>query len=724
MAFIFLVNAFYSFSQNSEIDSLQRILRQQNSSSHNPSLNDSIRINTLARLSHAYLVEKDFSTSMKYARISQNMAEKLVKINKSKEAKQFYANSFMTVAETFKGQEDFSNALKQYKKELALREETGDKKQLAICLNNIGSIYNLQDNYSLSLEYSFKALQMMELASDKREIARIYNNIGIAYDKQGNTDKALEYYKKELEEGIKLKDRTSIATGYTNIGTVYAQQGKFDDALAEFNKFLNMAKEDNNNIHIAKAFLNIANIYDIKGEYAKALETHSKALKIFEEVGSRNELALSNLNIGYLYVTLLEKNIGNKNHNATQAKLFLDKAMLYYEKGGQINGISSCYDALSYLEELKGNHKNSLNYYKNYIRFKDSVVNQENTAKSVRAEMNYEFDKKESASNLEQEKKEVIAKQENEKQKSIRNLFIIAFAFMLVLAVFIFRGYHQKRKINRLISYQKSEVEEQKSLVEKNQKQIIDSINYAKRIQSSILSNDNILKKAFPESFIFYSPKDIVSGDFYWFYSIPNTTETIVVVADCTGHGVPGAFLSMVGSTLLNEIVGHKNITDPAGIIKALNVGLSTTLVTKHKEETHSDGMDISICKIDSVTRRLLFAGANQSIYLVEGNNLEKIESQINSINGVFDLLDNANFASIEKHLTTGTCLFMSTDGYADQIGEETRKKFLNSRFEKLMVNISQLSASAQCNEIENAYQTWKGNQKQIDDILVIGIKV
>jgi len=294
---------------------------------------------------------------------------------------------------------------------------------------------------------------------------------------------------------------------------------------------------------------------------------------------------------------------------------------------------------------------------------------------------------------------------------------------MLILAIFIFKSYHQKRKINNLISSQKLEVEKQKHSVEKNQKQIIDSINYAKRIQTSMLPSETILKKAFPQSFIMYKPKDIVSGDFYWFYSIPGTSESVIVLADCTGHGVPGAFLSMVGTTLLNEIVGHKNITDPASILKSLNSGLTSTLVSK-KEETHSDGMEISILKIDNASHKLFFAGANQTVYIVHENQVEKIEPQVYSIDGAFDLEGNLEFTSIKKDLKHSTSIFISTDGYADQMGEATRKKFLSSRFEKLLAEIHTLSADEQLVQLEQNFSSWKGNQKQVDDILVIGIKI
>ncbi|MBI2723030.1 MAG: tetratricopeptide repeat protein [Bacteroidetes bacterium] len=722
--FIFTIGNHFLLAQNRTIDSLHRILKTINSTVSKTTLNDTIRIKILHNLSKEYLNNKQFATAMKYARIAQLISEKIVARYQNNTAKFFLANSYKVIADNYRWKEDLPNALKQRKKELVIREQIENQVLVAQCLNSIGNIYNVQDNFALALESFFKALKAFEKTNDKKAITRTYNGIGIAYARQGNRLKALEYYNKGLKEGEKLKDRNAIETGLINIGTVYVDQGKFEEALKVFSQFLKMAEEDGNIAFIANGYLNIGNVYDVTGKYPKALEMFFNALKLHEEVGSKSDIALTHLNIGFVYVSLAKTIPANKNYNATQAKIYIIKALEHYEKSGQIDKLSYCYEALSLLNEYKKNYQESLSNFKTYVKYKDSILNQANTAKSVRAEMNYEFEKKETITNLQQEKKEVVARQENEKQKTIRNFFIIGFIFMLILAGVIFRSNHQKKQVNELITSQKKQVEEQKFLLEKNQKEIIDSINYAKRIQSSILSNNIILSTAFPQSFILYQPKDIVSGDFYWFYSLPGTSQTIIVVADCTGHGVPGAFLSMVGSTLLNDIVCHKNIFDPAEIIKALNAGLTTTLISKQQEDTNTDGMDISVCKIDSVSLILQFAGANQTLYLCSKNGLEKLNSQIYSLNGVFDLLGIGNFSSIQKQLLPNTSIFMATDGYADQMGEISGKKFLTSRFEKLLTEIHTLNSADQALSIENTFNTWKGKNKQIDDILVIGLKV
>lgn len=723
IVFLLLSISRSGIAQTFLIDSLHIALKKYNAGANNLNLSDTSRVIVLNRLSHEYAQLRDFSTAMKYARIAQNIAEKLVKFKACEATKTQLANSFQSVAYIHWAREDFNNALKQYRNELVLRKQLKDKKALGHCLNQVGAVLNYQDDLAQSLEYFFKALKVVEETGDEVEIANIYNSLGVAYNRQKNTTKAIEYYSKELAIGEKLKDKGIIATGHTNIGAVYAELGNYNRALKEFSLFLQSAKEEGQQYNIALGYLNLGDIYIRMGDYEKALDASNSALTLFEEMDNKYESSVACFNKGNAFLQLARQREKGRKTNLQQAEVYLRKALALFEKGGQISDMSLCFSALSSLDSCLGNDRGSLENFKKYILYRDSLLSQENTAKSVRAEMNYEFEKKEASSNIEQEKKEAIAKQENDKQKALRNLFIIAFGFMLLLALFIARNYQQKRKVNRVISAQKKEVEEQKWIVEKNQKQIIDSINYAKRIQSSMLPNQQILKKAFPESFIYYKPKDIVSGDFYWFQSLPGTSEILLVLADCTGHGVPGAFLSMVGTTLLNEIVCHKNIHDPAKIMVALNSGLVSTLSSK-KEETHSDGMDISICRINYNTNELSFAGANQTLYITSGDGIEKLEAQVISIDGVFDLAGYSHITSIKENLSPGTSIFMSTDGFADQTGQATGKKFMSSRFEDLLVKLHEVPAQDQLNYLETSFEDWKGSQKQIDDILVIGFRV
>jgi serine phosphatase RsbU (regulator of sigma subunit) len=722
IAILFLLTNGRISAQGSKIDSLLLVVKTLNAESSSASLDDTVRINTLITLSKEYVALRDYSKAMKYASISKIISEKLVTAVDIAISKNWLANSIQSIAFCFENQENYANALVQYKRELALREDVGEKHKIANCLNKIGELYNSQDNLDASLDYYYKALKIIDEINFKDEALTVYNNIGIAYDRQKNYDKSLEYYNKVLSLSTLMGDKNTMGISYSNIGTVFAEQGKNKKALDHFFKFLKNAEESDNKKNIAIAYLNIANVYEVEGNLDKSFEMQYKAIKVFEELGNQSELALIKANMGSSYLSAAKNNKGDRSKNISEATKYLNESLQLYLKIGQIESISQIYFELSELEKLKKNFENSLQDYKMHIHYRDSLNKVEDNEKSIRAEMNYEFDQKENLVKLEQERQQAIAKEESEKQKALLYLFVVAFIFMVILAVFIFRSSQHKQKANRIILLQKQEVERQKNIVEDKQFQILSSINYAKRIQESILISEDQITAHIPDLFITYIPKDIVSGDFYWYSKQGN--ESFIVVADCTGHGVPGAFLSMVGSTLLNEIINHKKLSDPSLIIKELATSLSDTLVNKDKEAFNQDGMDISICKINHDTKKLYFAGANQPIYIVDKKETNEIKSQISSINGIFAMNKNEKITTFEWTLKPNTMVYMSTDGFVDQIGEVTKKKYLSSRYEKLLHEINELPVEKQNQILEETFEEWKGDSKQIDDVLIIGFKI
>lgn len=708
--------------QSHKIDSLLADIKNLNAESSSASLDDTLRINTLINLSSEYVLLRDYSKAIKYASIAKIISEKLVNAVDIAVSKNWLANSIHSIAYTFENQENYANALAQYKKELALREELGNNLKTSLCLNKIGELYNYQDNFATSLDYYYRALKLIDEVNFKNEVLTVYNNLGITYDRQKNYQKALEYYNKVLKLSTELGDKNTMGISYSNMGTVYAEQGKNEQSIEYFYKFLKIAEESGNKKNIAIAYLNISNIYDMLDDFDKAFETQFKALKIFEEIGNQGDLALINENIGVSFLSKIKRTPLDKTKNIGEAKKYFTTALQLYQKTGQLEGIGQSYEYLSEIENLTGNHEKSLQYYKTYIQYRDSLTKLIDNEKSIRAEMNYEFDQKENLNKLEQARKQDAAKEINDKQKALLNLFIVAFVFMVVLAIFIFRSNRHKQKANKIIMLQKAEVERQKVLVEEKQRQILSSINYARRIQESILIDEGQITAHLPELFITYLPKDIVSGDFYWYSK--QGDESFIVVADCTGHGVPGAFLSMVGSTLLNEIINHKKILGPAQIINALATGLSGTLVNKDKEELNTDGMDISICKINHKTKKLYFVGANQSLYIVDHTSATEIKPQISSINGIFAVDKTKKITVFELELKDDVMIYLSTDGFVDQIGEATNKKFLSSRYEKLLLHLYSLSLEKQRYVLEETFEDWKGDAKQTDDVLVIGFKI
>lgn len=264
---------------------------------------------------------------------------------------------------------------------------------------------------------------------------------------------------------------------------------------------------------------------------------------------------------------------------------------------------------------------------------------------------------------------------------------------------------------------------ERTKTIEQQKKKIVDSISYAEKIQRSILPSKEVIKKYFPESFILFKPRDVVSGDFYW---ITQTEENSVFIAtaDCTGHGVPGAFMSMIGNTLLNEIVGTKQILRPSEILTQLNYGIIEAL-TRHSnsEDAQTDGMDISLCKVNFDTQKIEIALANHIVLICKDNKIQAIEGNADSIGGIFSMRETPVFKNIEVPLEKGMRLYLFSDGVQDQFGGEKNEKYTRKRLEKTIIDSTNISMKEQGKLIEQEFLSWKGQRAQLDDVLILGIQ-
>jgi len=268
---------------------------------------------------------------------------------------------------------------------------------------------------------------------------------------------------------------------------------------------------------------------------------------------------------------------------------------------------------------------------------------------------------------------------------------------------------------------EKEIVENIKSVLEEKNKDITDSINYAKRIQEAILPSQAAILKNFPDSFIYYRPKDIVSGDFYWFAEVED--YFFIAAVDCTGHGIPGAFMSLIASTLLNEIVKNKKEVAPAQILQSLNNGIIESLKQSDSDSSSRDGMDMAICRVDKKKANLVFAGAARPFYHIRDQKLTEIKGQGYPIGGHYGLM-NLKYSNSEIELQSGDVFYISSDGYADQFKYGDRKKFSTKRLKNLLQEISLHSMQKQQEFLNEAFENWRGEEKQIDDILIVGIRI
>ena len=312
-----------------------------------------------------------------------------------------------------------------------------------------------------------------------------------------------------------------------------------------------------------------------------------------------------------------------------------------------------------------------------------------------------------------QNAQKLIEVQKSEIHHKKRELYITLTLLLLLTScsVVLYIYYRDKKRTNQLLEIQNSN--------------ILDSITYAKCIQQSILIDEEEIKKILPDFFIYYQPKDIVSGDFYWFSQIAD--KVFIAVVDCTGHGVPGAFMSLIANTLLNKIVNEKGISDPAHILKHLHNDITESLQQEKDNNRSYDGMDMALCVIDKSKNKIKYAGAINPLYIVHEGNVDVIKADMQPIGGrkLRGAADNSRkFTTHTITIKTGMSLYMFSDGYVDQFGEVIRKKFSTERFRALLLDIQVHDMSRQKEIIQNTMDEWKGSFKQIDDMLVVGMKI
>lgn len=292
-------------------------------------------------------------------------------------------------------------------------------------------------------------------------------------------------------------------------------------------------------------------------------------------------------------------------------------------------------------------------------------------------------------------------------------------AVFLILIIYFYDA--SKKKFVRALRLAKSEVETQKKALELQQEDIVASINYAKKIQMAVLPHEEIVTRGIPLSFFLYMPRDIVSGDFYWYHEI-DRDNYILVVADCTGHGVPGAFMTVIGSNLLTQIVKENNITSPSQILLQLDQRINETLKQDHARYSEvQDGMDLSIVRVNKSKREFVYTSAKRTAYFIRNNAISELKGSKFSIGGMRS--GTKTFEEIVMQYDTDDLLYMFTDGYIDQFGGPDNKKFMIKRFRELVLRINKLPMPDQQRKLNETITSWIGSNEQTDDILVCGIR-
>ena len=590
---------------------------------------------------------------------------------------------------------------------LALAKRLPEKNWESMCYSMLGVYEKDRGNLPLSLEYQLLSLEINEDRKDSASIAINYVDIGVIHKLMDDTEKALEYQLKACAILERMGMESRLASTYGNIGTIYQKKKQVKEALFYYNKVLSISEKTKDSINIAKCYFNIGTAYIDNGHPDDGLPYIEKAKAIVELLGDETGMAKVYFRLGMIYT---EK----KQYAAALNILTRSYALSVKLRSLMLTSESS--GALYELYSKTGNYKEALKYHEKYIEARDSLVNEQKSKEVARKGMQYEFDKKQEQQRMEQEKKDALAQAEVNHQRLIRNGFIGGFILMLMLALVVYKGYFDKKAANRMILTQKS-------IVEEKNKQITDSINYAQKIQAAIFLPEEEFRKFLPQSFILLKPKDIVSGDFYWITR--SGSQVIYATADCTGHGVPGGFMSMLGTSLLNEIVNEKGITQPADILNTLRDKVITSLRQSGNTGETRDGMDISIISLDMVSLTLTYSAANNSSYIVRdtGKGKELIELPASKQPVGFSYSPEP-FTQQTVQVRSGDALYTFTDGYADQFGGANGKKFKYRQLKDLFVAISSKPLHEQKSLLDQTIETWRGNLEQVDDILVVGVVV
>ncbi|HZL76717.1 MAG TPA: tetratricopeptide repeat protein [Bacteroidales bacterium] len=520
-----------------------------------------------------------------------------------------------------------------------------------------GNIFESFGDYEKTLNFWLEAYKKSVEISDIESEGESCSQLGLIYSRLCNFQKALEYFNKGLMIREELGDENATASSLNRIGMVLRQTKKYEESLEYYFRSLEIRKKNNQLSAIPWTLLGIANTYEDMKRYPESLDYYEKGIK----GGDKRCTMQCMMGAGRIY---------SRTGDAAHAEKRLEQSLLMAQELNSMVLIAEAHSALATHYELFKKPDKALKSFKQYLKARETFQSNEVQSKLSNIEVAHAVEKSE-----------------------------------------------QEKEIYRL---RHVELKSAYDIIEEKNKDITASINYASRIQRAMLPGPSEIKGFSSKSFILYLPKDIVSGDFYWFSEIKS--KLILVAGDCTGHGVPGALMSMLGISFLEEIVNEREITESGQILNELRKEVQRALHQKGIREEAKDGMDIALCVIDRSKKTIQFSGAYNSLYLIRMGELIEYPADRMPI-GIFDLSDKG-FSSQDISFLPGDIIYMFSDGYADQFGGPNNKKFKNSALKELLTKIHGLPLKEQKKRLESEFLKWKGDNPQTDDVLVIGMKL
>lgn len=590
---------------------------------------------------------------------------------------------------------------------------------------NQGLIYTSEGKFTLAYLNLFKALKIFEKHKlwDKATIAAY--DIGEIYFEKNDLKKALQYCRLSLSFEKLSPNQLQRAYNLFCLGKIYNESGDLDTALIYYSLSENIHRTHGMTNLLPPVLNSKATALFQQGNYKQALESVGEALKINEAGNDTSGICVNYSCIASLYI---------KKGNYAEAEKYIQKALKMIKPKMYFALYCEIYEQAAVISGKLGKFKSAYEYLSHFNLYNDSLRNNNDKRQQEEISEIYQSEKKEQELKLaktENEKKTLALDKSEEagKRKSLQlYMALIGGILLLVLVGFMIRSNIIRKRTNKMLAEknkiiyeQHTEVIHQKLLVEEKNKEITDSINYARRIQLGILPSSEEITQSFPNHFVLYHPKDIVSGDFYWCKKLEN--GNLIAAVDCTGHGVPGGFMSMLGNTLLNQSIKETELTTPARALDYVNRELPHNLKSHDKEMNIRDGMDIALCRIDEKNKKLMYSGANNPLWIVRNKQCIELKPDKQPITASTDA-EKLPFTHNTFDLQTNDMVYLFTDGYADQFGGPKGKKFKYSNLQKFLCALSKLDLKLQHKQLEEEFFTWRGDLEQLDDVLIIGIRI
>ncbi len=679
------------------------------------------------------------------------------------------------------------SSLIYFQKQKALAEEKGYKKEVGRVCNNLSYFYYRQGENKKALEKARQALDIFKELEDSTRIASAYNFQGNAYLRMSSLPDALDAYLNALSIHKALGNEEELGKLHLNVGNIWYKMKEYAKAKKRYKKSLELAEKSGDKRMLAKVYGNLATVQEDLGKIDQALPYYKKCLRYQKKAKDKKGMAIFHLSIGSLYLdSLRELEEGKRKRSPVfdsvtfhtrRAKEIAFEAGVKGEQASVLNqmgrvalmlgkprqAIENCKKALRIAQEhslgeevlearrsLAKAHARSGSYQKAYAyrtdaaSLRDSLFNKEKSRKIGRLEAKHKYEKQVLKQKKERQRDKALAEKREAEQRFAIVLISSVSGLLLVFAVFLVYRFRVTRKQKGIIEAKKVEVDRAYGQLQEKNREIRDSITYASKIQSAILTSPEELKQVLAEHFILFRPKEEVSGDFYWAYG--NDEVSIWMVADCTGHGVPGAFMSMIGNRLLNEVIVEEKERDPGKVLDRIRDGIIGALQQSGEKES-KDGMDGVLCIYDRKKEVLSFAAGNNPLYLVrnaselptvEGASENELKPFQGSGRGGERLLEIAGdkqpVGNSEKEGTPfktrsfecrkGDRIYTFSDGFADQFGGPKGKKYRYKPFKRLILSLDCSSMEDEKEKLEAEFDAWKGEQEQIDDVLLIGVRI